>query len=268
MITADKAWARDLEHIFKYGDKSAPRGMPIVESLGFSSVISMNSPIIRNPIRRLGYKFMAAEAAWILSGKNDVASIKPFSKEISKFSDDGETFFGAYGPKVYEQLTYVISILSQDRDSRQAVINIWRESPPVSKDIPCTLSLQFLIRNHALHCVASMRSSDLWLGHPYDIFNFSAISNAVRIELGKIFHERNEMPLVLGDLYLTAGSKHIYERNFEGVNEVLEDFDKNGVTKEASDDPVFGIYHDAAEFIDALWQAAESDEGALSLRKK
>ncbi len=268
IIDADKAWVNDLEHVFKYGMRSAPRGMEVYETLAYLSVISMANPIIFNPKRKLGYKFMAAEAAWILCGDDRVESIAPYSKDISKFSDDGVKFFGAYGPKVKDQIPYVVANLHQDQDSRQAVINIWRESPGPSKDIPCTLSLQFLVRNHVLHCVATMRSSDLWLGHPYDIFNFSAISFLVMLHLNKIRVENAELPLILGNLHLTAGSKHIYERNWADVNQILEDFDENGPPK-VNRSPVFlpqrysHLYPES--FVDHLWECADSEKGALSL---
>lgn len=268
IIDADKAWVGDLEHVFKYGMKSSPRGMDVYEALAYLSVVSMANPIIYNPIRKLGYKFMAAEAAWILTGDDKVETIAPYSKEISKFSDDGETFFGAYGPKVKDQIPFVVSTLHQDPDSRQAVINIWRESPPKSKDIPCTLSLQFLVRSNTLHCVASMRSSDLWLGHPYDIFNFSAISFFIMLQLNQVRIENGDPVLVLGRLHLTAGSKHIYHRNAEDVMKVVQDYEENGAPK-VERHPVFlterysHLY--PAAFIHHLWDCADSEKGALSL---
>lgn len=268
MIDADRSWVRDLEHVLKYGDKVSPRGMLVAEVVCLTSVVSMSNPIIFNAKRKLGYKFMAAEAAWILSGDDRVETISPYSKDISKFSDDGVRFFGAYGPKVKDQIPYVVANLHQDQDSRQAVVNIWRETPPKTKDVPCTLSLQFLVRNHVLHCVASMRSSDLWLGHPYDIFNFSAISFYVLLELNKIRVENADIPLTLGRLHLTAGSKHLYERNWADVQAIVDDEESAG-WKHIERVPVFKserYNHDQPEdFISHLWDCADSNGGAFSL---
>lgn len=259
---ADHQWLKDLSCVFHSGKVSKPRGMKVFELIGYTSIVDMRNPIIFNPHREIGYKFMAAEAAWILTGQNDVASIAPFSKEISKFSDDGKTFFGAYGPKVRTQLDYVIHILSQDKDSRQAVINIWRENPPVSKDIPCTLSLQFILRNDVLHCIASMRSSDLWLGHPYDVVNFSAIAFYVSLELREFYGT----DIHLGRLHLTAGSKHIYERNIESVGSILERY-TDGTLEFMPRQIAFDSdkYLDGSEFVDSMWSYADSDKGLLSI---
>lgn len=265
MINADKAWVRDLEYVFKYGDKVSPRGKLVYETLALKSEVSMGNPVILNKRRNLGYKFMAAEAAWILGGDNRLSTIQPYSKTIGTFSDDGETFFGAYGPKVYDQIPFVVSTLHNDVDSRQAVINIWRENPGPSRDIPCTLSLQFLIRNSKLHCVASMRSSDLWLGHPYDIFNFSAVSFAVLLQLKTVF----DLKLELGHLFLTAGSKHIYEKNGSDVSDIIEKWHDGEGTRgeEPNIHPVFvsDRYDDTNEFVSHLWDCANSSNGILTM---
>ncbi|HEX9430803.1 MAG TPA: thymidylate synthase [Candidatus Bathyarchaeia archaeon] len=266
LISADRAWIRDLEHVFKYGNRVSPRGMLVYESLALTSTISMKNPVILNEHRKLGYRFMAAEAAWILSGDDRVSTIAPYSKEISKFSDDGEKFFGAYGPKIKSQVDYVVATLLNDINSRQAVINIWRENPGPTKDVPCTLSLQFLVRHNMLHCVASMRSSDLWLGHPYDIVNFSAISFAVLLQLMTLFEDQVDLVLELGNLFLTAGSKHIYERNSPDVGMVLEQFEEHG-TPVGYSRPLFNPskYDDADEFVEHLWDCANSPEGLLTM---
>jgi thymidylate synthase len=259
IVDVDRSWYRDLDYVFNFGAVTKPRGMLIRESIAYKSIIDMKSPIIMNRRRKLGYKFMAAEAAWILSGDDRLESIKPYSKDIEKFSDDGVAFFGAYGPKIINQISSVRDTLISDRDSRQAVLTIWRQNPPPSKDIPCTIALQWLIRNNVIHCVASMRSSDLWLGHPYDIFNFSAVSFYLML----LINQRTEDKILdLGLLHLTAGSKHIYDRNMEDVSDILS----SDVPEVGSPD-VFNesLYSRPDEFISHLWDCANSDEGSLKL---
>lgn len=261
---ADYGWLRDVRHVYDNGMFHSPRGMGTFEILGMTSTIPMKYPIIMNPTRKLGYKFMAAEAAWMIEGRNDVASISKYSKKISDFSDDGETFFGAYGPRLHQQLGSVIGVLSRDPDTRQAVVSTWRPNPPPTKDVPCTLSWQFLIRGNKLHCIATMRSSDLWLGHPYDIFNFSAISFYVMMCVNKF---RSNEKLELGNLILTAGSKHLYQRNVEEVRAVLEQWTIDEYKLVRQMEPCFieERYTDPNEFVTHLWDCADSSDGAKSL---
>lgn len=214
---ADATWVKLLTNIVMNGNPSAPRGLGIRELIGYQTVWNMNQPLITIKDRELGYRFAMAESWWIMSGSNDVESIAPYSKVISRFSDNGTTFFGAYGPKIMGQLPYVFDALTNDKDTRQAVLTIWRESPLPSKDIPCTVSLQFIIRDHSLHCVANMRSSDAWLGVPYDVVNFSHISMGIQAELQHIYGG-----LKLGNLYLQVGSQHLYDTNEAGVKKALQ----------------------------------------------
>lgn len=226
---ATEEWLSLLDGLMRLGHEVSPRGMRIREKCAVQTMVDMRYPVIRVPARQLGWRFLAAEAWWILTGKEDVASIAPYSKEIVKFSDDGEYFFGAYGPMVEYQFDYVVAKLLEDPDSRQAVINIWRENPPVTKDVPCTLSLQFLVRDRKLHCVATMRSSDAWLGWVYDVFNFTMISAMVLLKLRSRIGShpagddwaRSFPTEGLGNLYLTMGSSHLYERNWAAVQGIL-----------------------------------------------
>lgn len=208
--TATEQWNELILDLMSLGNEAVSRGQVTTELISYRSQIDMNYPLVLNPERRLSYHFAAAEAAWILSGDNRVETIAPWAPSIRQFSDDGSTFFGAYGPKIMAQMHYVFDALIRDRGTRQAVVNIWRENPPQTRDVPCTLSAQWLIRGNKLHCIDNMRSSDAWLGWPYDVFNFSMLSLGIQIRLREIYPD-----LELGNLTLNAGSQHLYERNFK-----------------------------------------------------
>lgn len=229
-LTATEAWLSMTRELLERGQKSSPRGMDTVELLGYQSVIDMRRPVVEFPERKLGKSFLPGEAWWILTGRNDVASIRKYTKAIEQFSDNGIDFFGAYGPKIYDQLGYIIRTLESDPQSRQAVIDIWRPNPPRTKDVPCTLSAQFLIRNKQIHCNMTMRSSDAWLGWPYDVFNFSMLSLYIALMLNAkgIYQANNYRAydiMSLGQLRLTAGSQHFYLRNLSPeVEQMLHGF--------------------------------------------
>jgi len=243
-----------------------PRGLKITEKLNDSWIIDMDDPIITTPERKLSYSFMFGEATWMLEGKNDVQSVSKYVDGVKRFSDDGITFFGAYGPKLITQWSYIVDTLLKDNDSRQAVINIWRENPKSSKDIPCTLSLQFILREASdqlwLHTIATMRSNDVWLGTPYDTFNFSAISFYITCWLNNM-----GLKCKVGSLNIQAGSRHIYETDFKKLEKVLEStyHDKS----ELSFNSLIDKYkNDPTKFISNLKEAADyipvsKDQGRL-----
>lgn len=215
--TTNFNWQGLIDNVLTYGSSIDPRNQATKELLGCKTVIDMRFPVLTIKNRKLGYRFMLAEAAWIMSGDNRVKTIAPFSKAISSFSDDGILFFGAYGPKVRDQLGHVINSLVEDQASRQAVLTIWRENPRKSKDIPCTISCQFIIRNGLVNTFMNMRSSDVWLGVPYDWFNFSMLTYGVCL----LLRERG-VNVEPGLLHFYAGSQHLYDRNFEEAKTCLD----------------------------------------------
>lgn len=172
--------------------------------------------------RKVNVPFMLAEAAWIISGSNRLEDIEPYMKMYANFSDDGVFLRGAYGPKVVDQLGYVVDSIEKDQDTRQAFINIWRERPGPSKDIPCTTSMQFLLRDGKLNMVTTMRSNDVVLGFTYDVFSFSMVAKSVQLLLA----ERG-IECELGDLTVTAGSLHVYERHYQEGDEWIKDSTKD-----------------------------------------
>lgn len=173
----------------------------------------LRSCVMSDPKRDLNYRFMIAEWLWIAAGHNDVETISRYNRQIANWSDDGQRFVGAYGPRLVQQWSYVLETLRQDKFSRQAVVSIWTPNPGKSKDIPCTINAQFFIRENALHSVWTMRSNDLWLGLPHDFFNFAQLTNGLAGELG----------IDTGGLTLNTGSSHVYSRNYEQVLAILND---------------------------------------------
>lgn len=203
-------WRQLLQRILESSSRPVCRGYQTREVVASTTSINMVQPVLTVAARKIGYRFMCAEAAWVLSGDNHVSTLAPFSKMVKDFSDDGLFFHGAYGPKVVDQLPYILQCLKGDTSSRQAVLNIWREKPGPSKDIPCTLSIQFLIRDGFLDLVDTMRSSDAWLGVPYDWFTFSMVAAYVCVCL----RESGLSGIKPGTLTMVAGSQHLYEHGF------------------------------------------------------
>lgn len=202
-------WSTLLNRLLLQPVAVSPRGAKTRELIGVQlHVYDAHNNILISDVRNLNYRFMIAEWLWIWFGHNDVKTIAQYNKEIAKFSDDGVTFRGAYGPPVRAGIAHVIQKLTDDRDSRQAVIDIYGNTEAAAdgyktKDVPCTLTLQFLVRGRVLHVIANMRSSDVWLGLPYDFFNFTMIANSIAAELG----------MRIGQATLNLGSSHLYVTN-------------------------------------------------------
>jgi thymidylate synthase len=211
--TFSEVWSELLERLVITKAVASPRGQSTKELLNVQiRVHDMEWNILISEARKLNYRFMVAEWLWILFGGSSVDTIKQYNSVIGNFSDDGKILAGAYGPRLYDQWDYIHQSLSKDLETRQAVAGIWTPSPAPSKDIPCTLTLHFIVRNNVLHLTVNMRSSDIWLGLPYDFFTFSMLANA------KMTH----MPEVrLGSLTMNLASSHLYETNFQVATKAI-----------------------------------------------
>lgn len=203
----DYLYQQVIDMLFNKGNDVNPRGLSCRELS--PCILELRDPqknILLNSVRNASRRFMGAEFLWILMGRKDVAWISQYSRKIIDYSDDGLTFFGAYGPKIQAQLSYLLLCLREDPLSRQGVITIWHESPRKTKDIPCTVSLQFIQRPLGqLNLIVYMRSQDAWLGLPYDIHNFASLQLFVAGLLG----------LSPGTFTLIQGSLHLYENAYD-----------------------------------------------------
>ena len=140
-------------------------------------------------------------------------AIQKYTKAWDRMSDDGNTVNSNYGFLIkdaygFDQYEYCKNILKKDINSRQAIIHIKMprntiENP--TNDLNCTVCLQFLVRDEKLYCTTYMRSNDLWLGFPYDVFQFTCIQIRMAMELG----------VDIGAYTHVAGSLHLYARDFE-----------------------------------------------------
>jgi len=199
-------WEDLLHHLYHDGRPVSPRNMGCREIIGVTlHLTDARNNIFAHPQRRLAYKFMIAEWLWIWFGHDDVATISRYNPNIAQFSDDNVTFFGAYGPRVIAQWPFILETLRKDRDSRQAALVIFRPNPPRSRDVPCTLTAQYLVRDGRVHSIYAMRSSDVWLGLEYDCFTFTMMQNILAAQLG----------VGVGSFTIHLGSSHLYDRDRE-----------------------------------------------------
>lgn len=71
-----RSWIEALNDILIHGQEVSPRGRLTREIPQRTLRVNMRKPVLTVPDRSLSYRFMAAEAYWILSGDNRVATIE------------------------------------------------------------------------------------------------------------------------------------------------------------------------------------------------
>lgn len=181
--------------------------------------------VLKNPRARLsrseskGKVFSAlGELFWYLSKTNQLTFIKYYLSTYDKESDDGVLVRSGYGERLFwhngaDQMANVISILKNRPTSRRAVIQLFDASDLLEdyKSIPCTCTLQFLVRDGRLNMLVNMRSNDAFLGLPHDIFTFTMIQEIVARSIG----------VEVGLYKHSVGSLHLYEKHHESAKAYL-----------------------------------------------
>jgi thymidylate synthase len=185
---------------------------------------------LSNPRARLsrtetkGKVFSAlGELLWYLTGENKASFMDYYvpnnfySKEVENGSDDVR---GGYGKRLFDfgganQVQNVIDLLKRRPTSRRAVFQLFDASDLVQdfRSVPCTCTMQFLIRDDRLDMLVNMRSNDAFLGLPHDVFAFTMLQEIVARSVG----------VELGEYRHIAGSLHLYENNASAARAYLSE---------------------------------------------
>ncbi|NMZ58612.1 thymidylate synthase [Pseudomonas nitroreducens] len=182
---------------------------------------------LRNPRARLsrtegkGTIFSClGELLWYLSSSNKLDFIQHYIKIYDRFSDDGKTVYGAYGPRLFgtgknAQVANVINRLKNKSTSRKAVLQLFSSEDILHshEDVPCTCTIQLLIRENKLSLYTSMRSNDAYKGLPHDIFAFTMLQEIIA----------RELKVEIGEYNHYVGSLHIYKDDIKEIESFIKE---------------------------------------------
>jgi thymidylate synthase len=210
-----------IDSVLANGSFASPRGEKTVEVTG--ATILLHNPEKSIPVgvgRKLKLEIGAAESAQLIAGASSAEMMMNAGRNFAFFVEY-DRLFGAYGPRVYTQLSTVVRLLTTDPETRQAGVVIFRPDDNAinTRDVPCTLELWFMIRDGALHMQTSMRSNDCVWGVTYDFWQFTAlqcaISRAIGVPVGTYRHNVNSLHIyidrdqaILDRLHAYDGSAH------------------------------------------------------------
>lgn len=204
--------------LYKLYTKILSEGKPITNRKGPNKEILGVYIRLQNPLNRISRSFTRGrpispigEFLWYMSGSDDLEIIKYYLPNYEKFSDDNKTLYGAYGKRLLNkdgeinQIDSLVEKLKASPSTRQAVMQIYdaKDLLITSKDIPCTCTLQFVIREGKLNLFTTMRSNDAFKGFIHDVFSFTMIqeiiSKLLDVELGDYNHFVSSMHLYNSD---------------------------------------------------------------------
>ncbi len=186
--------------------------------------------------KKLHFKSIANELIWFLSGATNTQWLKENGVSIW---DEWATKEGELGP-IYgaqwtawptrdggsiNQIDYVVDCLRNNPDSRRILFHGWnveylpdeRVSPQENVEAgrmalpPCHLLYQFYVAQGRLSSQLLIRSSDSFLGLPYNTASLALLTLMLA----------QQCDLEPGEIIICTGDSHIYSNHLEQVHEQL-----------------------------------------------
>jgi len=182
--------------------------------------------------------FHFAESLWMLAGRNDVAFVANFAKQMLEYSDDTETLNGAYGYRWryhfgFDQVTQIISALENNPRDRRQVLQMWQPSDLLDQssksDVPCNTQAFFSVNYWGkVDMTVCNRSNDMiWGAYGANAVHFSYLLEFVAGALGR----------PVGRYWQVSNNLHAYENELlERVKPIM-----NGATEDPYD--LLGVSH-------------------------
>jgi thymidylate synthase len=163
---------------------------------------------------RSNYEYAEQFFGWMMTGEKQLSTqlleINPWVKRFVDTTGLPESFSSTYGWKIKEQMEGLITELKLNSETRRAYLNILRPEDKIilgvktTMEYPCTIGVQFFIRDQKLVMLVNMRSNNVYSVMPYDVYNFTELQGYVAdmtgLEMGIYIHQINNAHMYKGDV--------------------------------------------------------------------
>lgn len=225
-----------LEHLLESGNVKEDRtgtGTKSVFGYQIRHDLSKGFPLLTT--KSVHFKSVAHELLWFLRGDTNIAYLKENGVSIwDEWADEKGELSAVYGAqwrtwkgKVNEivlgqtvlinhecidQIAQVIDQIKSNPNSRRLLVNAWNVADLPNMALPpCHYSFQFYVHEGKLSCLFNMRSTDVFLGLPFNMASYALLTHMVAQVCG----------LEVGELVFSGADVHLYLNHFEQVNEQL-----------------------------------------------
>jgi thymidylate synthase len=173
--------------------------------------------------KKLHVKSILYELLWFLRGDTNVRWLQERGVTIwDEWADEKGELGPVYGyqwrhwrtpdGREIDQIKNVIHSLKTKPDSRRHIISAWNPADVDRMALPpCHALFQFYVAGGRLSCQMYQRSADLFLGVPFNIASYSALTVMVAQVTG----------LKPAEFILTLGDAHLYLNHLEQAREQI-----------------------------------------------
>jgi len=214
-----------MRHVLEHGTPKADRtGTGTLSSFGHQMRFDLRQGFPLVTTKRLHLRSILHELIWFLQGDTNTAYLRENGVSIwDEWADEEGNLGPVYGAQwrswptpggaSVDQISQVIEEIRCQPDSRRLIVSAWNVSDlPLMALPPCHLLFQFYVADNRLSCQLYQRSADFFLGVPFNIASYAALTLMVAqvcdLEPGEFVH-------VLGDT-------HLYSNHLDQARTQLE----------------------------------------------
>jgi thymidylate synthase len=213
-----------LAHVLEHGaEKSDRTGTGTLSVFGRQMRFALGDSFPLLTTKKLHLKSIVLELLWFLRGDTNVRWLQERGVTIWDEWADAEGELGpVYGyqwrkwrapdGRQIDQIANVIASIRKNPDSRRHLVSAWNPADVERMALPpCHALFQFYVAGGRLSCQLYQRSADLFLGVPFNIASYAALTLMVAQVTG----------LVPGEFVLTLGDAHLYRNHLDQAREQL-----------------------------------------------
>ena len=228
----ERGYLELLQNVLENGEKIKTRNgntLSIFGSMVTFDNINNFFPLLTT--KKVFFRGVVEELLWFLRGSTNAKELQEKGIHIWDSNSSREYLdsvglvnneLGDLGP-IYgrqwrsfngiDQIKYIIDELKKDNNSRRAVLSAWNPSQLNEMALPpCHMVYNFYKNSKGLSCLMTMRSSDLFLGLPFNIASTALLTMLI----AKILN------IKAVNIAITSCDSHIYEEHIDAVKIQLE----------------------------------------------
>lgn len=177
--------------------------------------------------KKIHTKSIIHELLWFLKGSVDTKYLKDNEVTIwDEWADERGYLGPIYGYQwrswegdsgaIYyyyiDQIEEVITSIKEDPNSRRHLVSAWNVAELDQMALPpCHYAFQFYVDDGKLSCMFQMRSTDVFLGLPFNIASYALLTHMIA----------QQCDLEVGELIWSGADVHIYTNHLDQVREQL-----------------------------------------------
>lgn len=238
---------KGIAHIKKYGSYITARAGTAQQAYDVNYVLTNSRNRVHYLRKPLSVRYFCKELQAYFDGSLKVKDgLGKAAKMWNSLADQEGNICSNYGYYIFHQRVpefenktqyqWAITQLINNLQTRKAFININQPKHkfPNNKDFPCTLGMQFFIKNNHFCCTVSSRSTDIYTGLPYDMGFFALVTELMYKDLKEQLPKELSKNLKLGYTMMKTNFTQIYDRTRTRALKLL---DKEQTTEYATDMP-------------------------------